>query len=118
MFPASLAHRAAQPSERRDRIPHRARRRPPATSPIPSTPGQPNGNILSLIEGATSSSTTAPTEREFAEHVGWGTPPERGMRLCRMAGVKQLAIFHHDPTMKTTRWTARGRSRLLGPAPW
>ena len=62
-------------------------------------PGQPNGDILNLIEGADLviyNSTY--TEPEFAEHVGWGHSTwNEGMRLCRMAGAKQLAIFHHDP---------------------
>jgi phosphoribosyl 1,2-cyclic phosphodiesterase len=62
-------------------------------------PGQPDGDILNLIEGADLviyDSTY--TEREFAEHVGWGHSTwNEGMRLCRMAGAKQLAIFHHDP---------------------
>lgn len=62
-------------------------------------PGKPDGEILDLIEGAdlvVYDSTY--TESEFAEHVGWGHSTwNEGMRLCRMAGAKQLAIFHHDP---------------------
>lgn len=62
-------------------------------------PGKPDENILRLIEGADLviyDSTY--TEEEFARHQGWGHSTwNEGMRLCRMAGAKQLAIFHHDP---------------------
>lgn len=62
-------------------------------------PGQPDQNILGLIEGADLviyDSTY--TEEEFRDHVSWGHSTwTEGMRLCRAAGVKKLAIFHHDP---------------------
>ncbi len=62
-------------------------------------PGKPDQNILALIEGADLviyDSTY--TEEEFPAKVGWGHSTwEEGMRLCRAANVKQLAIFHHDP---------------------
>lgn len=62
-------------------------------------PGKPDQNILNLIEGADLviyDSTY--TEEEFPAKVGWGHSTwEEGMRLCRAANVKQLAIFHHDP---------------------
>lgn len=63
-------------------------------------PGKPDENILDLIQGADLviyDSTY--TEEEFPEKVGWGHSTwEEGMRLCQAAGVKSLAIFHHDPT--------------------
>ena len=38
------------------------------------------------------------TEDEWPKHVGWGHSTwNEGMRLCQAAGVKRLAIFHHDP---------------------
>ncbi|MGZ8995274.1 MAG: MBL fold metallo-hydrolase, partial [Rhodospirillales bacterium] len=38
------------------------------------------------------------TEAELLNHIGWGHSTwNEGMRLCRMAGAKRLAIFHHDP---------------------
>ena len=38
------------------------------------------------------------TEAEFPAKVGWGHSTwEEGVRLARMANVKSLAIFHHDP---------------------
>ena len=63
-------------------------------------PGEPDQNILALIEGADLviyDSTY--TESEFPEKVGWGHSTwEEGIRLCRAANVRMLAIFHHDPT--------------------
>jgi phosphoribosyl 1,2-cyclic phosphodiesterase len=62
-------------------------------------PEQPNEHILGLIEGADLviyDSTY--TEEEFPDRIGWGHSTwNEGMRLCRIAGAKQLAIFHHDP---------------------
>lgn len=62
-------------------------------------PGQPDQNILGLIEGADLviyDSTY--TDKEFENHVGWGHSTwQEGVRLCRMAGAGALAIFHHDP---------------------
>ncbi len=62
-------------------------------------PGQPDQNILGLIEGADLviyDSTY--TEEEFPEKIGWGHSTwNEGVRLCQAANVKQLAIFHHDP---------------------
>ncbi|MEQ9360292.1 MAG: MBL fold metallo-hydrolase, partial [Rhodospirillales bacterium] len=56
-------------------------------------------NILGLIEGADLviyDSTY--TEEEFPAKVGWGHSTwNQGMRLCRAANVKRMAIFHHDP---------------------
>lgn len=55
--------------------------------------------ILDLIEGAdlvVYDSTY--TDEEFALHRGWGHSTwEEGVRLCRSAGARRLAIFHHDP---------------------
>ena len=62
-------------------------------------PGKPDRNILGVIEGADLviyDSTY--TESEWPEKIGWGHSTwNEGMRLCRAAGVKRLAIFHHDP---------------------
>lgn len=62
-------------------------------------PGEPDQNILGLIEGADIviyDSTY--TEDEFPRHVGWGHSTwNEGMKLCKMAGAKQLVIFHHEP---------------------
>jgi phosphoribosyl 1,2-cyclic phosphodiesterase len=62
-------------------------------------PGAPDQNVLGLIEGADLviyDSTYS--DEEFQAHLGWGHSTwQEGIRLCRMAGAKRLAIFHHDP---------------------
>ena len=62
-------------------------------------PGQPDQNILALIAGAdVVIYDSTYTEEEFPAKVGWGHSTwNEGLRLCRMAGAKSLAIFHHDP---------------------
>lgn len=61
--------------------------------------GKPDQNVLGLIEGADLviyDSTY--TDDEFPAKMGWGHSTwQEGVRLCRQANVKQLAIFHHDP---------------------
>ncbi len=61
--------------------------------------GQPDQNILGLIEGsAITVYDCMYTDEEFAGHLGWGHSSwEEGLRLCQSAGVKQFVIFHHDP---------------------
>ncbi|MBL4615830.1 MAG: MBL fold metallo-hydrolase [Magnetovibrio sp.] len=62
-------------------------------------PGKMDQNILNLIEGADMviyDSTY--TEEEFPSKIGWGHSTwNEGVRLCREAGAKSMAIFHHDP---------------------
>ena len=62
-------------------------------------PGKLDQNILGLIEGADLviyDSTY--TEEEFPGKVGWGHSTwNEGVKLCREAGAKSIAIFHHDP---------------------
>jgi phosphoribosyl 1,2-cyclic phosphodiesterase len=61
--------------------------------------GKPDQNVLGLISGADLviyDSTY--TDDEFPKKVGWGHSTwQEGIRLCRAAGAKRLAIFHHDP---------------------
>tara|TARA_B100001123_G_C15134197_1_gene956647 strand:+ start:79 stop:903 length:825 start_codon:yes stop_codon:yes gene_type:complete len=61
--------------------------------------GKPDQNILELIEGADLviyDSTY--TDSEFVDKIGWGHSTwQEGVRLCRAANAKSLAIFHHDP---------------------
>jgi phosphoribosyl 1,2-cyclic phosphodiesterase len=61
--------------------------------------GKPDQNVLGLIEGADLviyDSTY--TDAEFPAKKGWGHSTwQEGVRLCRSAHVKKLAIFHHDP---------------------
>jgi phosphoribosyl 1,2-cyclic phosphodiesterase len=38
------------------------------------------------------------TDAQFADKIGWGHSTwQQGVRLCRAANAKQLAIFHHNP---------------------
>ena len=61
--------------------------------------GELDENILELIQGADIliyDSTY--TDDEFETYVGWGHSTwQEGVRLCQAAGVRTLAIFHHDP---------------------
>lgn len=61
--------------------------------------GKPDQNVLTLIGGADLviyDSTYQ--DSQFDSKIGWGHSTwQEGIRLCKMAGVKQLAIFHHDP---------------------
>lgn len=61
--------------------------------------GKPDANVLKLIEGTdlvVYDSTY--TDQEFPAKIGWGHSTwQEGIRLSRMANVRQLAIFHHDP---------------------
>ncbi len=62
-------------------------------------PGEPDRNILGLIEGADIviyDSTY--TDEEFPAFVTWGHSTwEEGVRLCDAAGAKTLVVFHHEP---------------------
>ena len=62
-------------------------------------PGHPDRNILDLIAGCDLvlyDSTF--TDAEFPQRVGWGHSTwSEAVRLAQAAGVKRLALFHHDP---------------------
>ncbi len=62
-------------------------------------PDKPDEKILALIEGAdVVIYDSTYTDAEFREKRGWGHSTwQEGVRLCRAANVKRLAIFHHDP---------------------
>jgi phosphoribosyl 1,2-cyclic phosphodiesterase len=61
--------------------------------------GKPDQNVLKLIEGADIVVYDCTyTDAEFKAKIGWGHSTwQEGVRLCKAAKVKQLAIFHHDP---------------------
>ncbi len=61
--------------------------------------GKPDQTVLKLIEGADIVVYDCTyTDAEFKAKIGWGHSTwQEGMRLCKMAGARQLAIFHHDP---------------------
>ena len=62
-------------------------------------PGAPDRNILQLIAGADLVIYESMyTDAEYDTYVGWGHSTwQEGVRLCRAAGAKRLAVFHHDP---------------------
>jgi phosphoribosyl 1,2-cyclic phosphodiesterase len=62
-------------------------------------PGAPDRNILELIHGADLVIYDSMyTDSEYGTYVGWGHSTwQEGVRLCRAAGAKRLAVFHHDP---------------------
>jgi phosphoribosyl 1,2-cyclic phosphodiesterase len=62
-------------------------------------PGAPDRNILELIAGADLVIYDSMyTDAEYETYVGWGHSTwQEGIRLCRAAGAKRLAVFHHDP---------------------
>lgn len=74
-------------------------------------PGKMDENILGLIEGADLviyDSTY--TEDEMPSHRGWGHSTwNEGVKLCRAAGAKRMAIFHHDPDHDDDFMDALGR---------
>ena len=62
-------------------------------------PGAPDRNVLDLIAGADLVIYDSMyTDAEYDTYVGWGHSTwQEGVRLCRAAGAKRLAVFHHDP---------------------
>lgn len=62
-------------------------------------PGQADERVLDLIAGADLVIYDATyTEDEWCQRVGWGHSTwNEGVRLCRLAGARRLALFHHDP---------------------
>lgn len=62
--------------------------------------GEIDQNILGLIEDADLviyDSTY--TDEEYPKFVGWGHSTwQEGVKLCKLAGARKLAIFHHDPS--------------------
>ncbi|MHA1597540.1 MAG: MBL fold metallo-hydrolase, partial [Alphaproteobacteria bacterium] len=61
--------------------------------------GELDQNILGLIENTDLMIYDSMyTEEEYASKVGWGHSTwNEGVKLCREANAKQLAIFHHEP---------------------
>ncbi|MCH7929176.1 MAG: MBL fold metallo-hydrolase [Proteobacteria bacterium] len=62
-------------------------------------PGEPDQNILGLIEGADLFIYDCTyTDDEFPAHVNWGHSTwQEGARLADAARVKTFVVFHHDP---------------------
>ena len=62
-------------------------------------PGAPDRNILDLIASAdVVIYDSMYTDAEYETYTGWGHSTwQEGVRLCKAAGAKRLAVFHHDP---------------------
>jgi phosphoribosyl 1,2-cyclic phosphodiesterase len=62
-------------------------------------PGELDRNVLGLMEGADLAIYDSTyTDEEYPARVGWGHSTwQEAIRLGKVAGVKRLAIFHHDP---------------------
>ena len=62
-------------------------------------PGAPDKNVLGLMAGADLVIYDSMyTDEEYPAYVGWGHSTwQEGLRLCKSAGAKRLAVFHHDP---------------------
>lgn len=71
-------------------------------------PGQTDANVLALAQDADLllyDSTY--TEEEWQHHIGWGhSTPTEGVRIAQIAGVRQYALFHHDPNHDDTMMAA------------
>jgi len=68
-------------------------------------PGRPDERVLELIQGCDLVIYDATyTDDEFPSRVGWGHSTwSEGIRVCRAAGAKRLALFHHDPAHDDVR---------------
>jgi phosphoribosyl 1,2-cyclic phosphodiesterase len=69
--------------------------------------GRPDENVLGLIEGTELLVYDCTyTDNEFTSKIGWGHSTwQEAVRLCRLANVKKLAVFHHDPEHDDTFMT-------------
>jgi phosphoribosyl 1,2-cyclic phosphodiesterase len=75
-------------------------------------PGAPDRRILALIENADLVIYDCMyTDEEYANgRVGWGHSTwQEAVRLCREAGARRLAVFHHDPDHDDAQLDAIGR---------
>jgi phosphoribosyl 1,2-cyclic phosphodiesterase len=62
-------------------------------------PGTPDQKVLELVRGSDLMIYDSTySDEEFGAHVGWGHSTwQEALRLGKLAGVKRVAIFHHDP---------------------
>ncbi len=62
-------------------------------------PGELDATVLSLARGADLMIYDCTyTDDEFPNYIGWGHSTwQQAVRLAEAAGVKKVAIFHHDP---------------------
>ncbi len=81
--------------------------------------GAPDANVLALIENADLVIYDAAyTDEEMKSRRGFGHSSwQEGVRLCRAAGAKKLALFHHDPfrtDIELARIEARAKEAFPG----
>lgn len=77
------------------------------------TPGVPDRRVLDLIAGADLVVYDCMyTDEAYARgYAGWGHSTwEEGVRLCQAAGVRRLAVFHHDPERNDAQLDAIGQA--------
>ena len=75
-------------------------------------PGSPDKNVLALMDGAdVVIYDSMYTDEEYARsYVGWGHSTwQEGVRLAKMAKVKKLVLFHHDPEREDAKLDAIAR---------
>ena len=75
-------------------------------------PGAPDRNILELITGADLVIYDSMyTDAEYAKsYVGWGHSTwQEAIRLAKLARVRKLVLFHHDPEHDDAKLDAIGR---------
>ena len=72
---------------------------------VEHTPGALDPAVLALIHRADLVIYDCTYEdHELDAHRGWGHSTwQQGVRLCRAAGARRLAIFHHDPDRRDDR---------------
>ena len=95
-----LLHRAAQPSEPRDRLPPRMRRQGRRLRyRHRARAGTARPNVLRLADRADAMIYDSTyTDEEYPAHRNWGHSTwQEGVRLADAARVKTLVLFHHDP---------------------
>ena len=76
-------------------------------------PGAPDPRVLQLIRDADLVVYDCMyTDDAYARaYAGWGHSTwEEGVRLCRAAGAKRLAVFHHDPDRDDAARDATGEA--------
>lgn len=71
-------------------------------------PGQPDRNILDLVDGVDLLLYDATfTDEEWAQRIGWGHSTwTEAVRIARAAKVGRLGLFHHDPDHDDRRMEA------------
>ena len=74
-------------------------------------PGAPDRKVLALMAGADLVIYDCMyTDEEYPRFAGWGHSTwQEAVRLCRAAGAKRLAVFHHDPDHDDDLLDAIGR---------